>query len=99
MKPRRERGEPIRAGDVRLFSTAENVVALDSPIKVRILEIAGTGPVAFDRIVEETGKAKSTISVHIRDLEHAGLITSRPDPHDSRRRVIALSSSAIGCLT
>jgi predicted hydrocarbon binding protein len=99
MKPRKETGDDLQAGDVRLFSTSENVIALDSPIKVRILEIAGNGPVAFDRIVEQTGKAKSTISVHIRDLERAGLITSRADPHDSRRRVIELSSSAIGRLT
>ena len=91
--------DDIRAGEVRLFSTSENVVALDSPIKVRILEIAGNGPVAFDRIVEETGKAKSTISVHIRDLERAGLISTRADPRDSRRRLIELSSSAIGRLT
>lgn len=96
----RQTGDQDRhPGDVRLFSTPDTVVAVDSPIKVRILEIISDGPVAFDRIVEETGKAKSTISVHLRDLERAGLITSVPDPHDSRRRIIAPSSSVIGRLT
>ncbi|MDO9323922.1 MAG: V4R domain-containing protein, partial [Methanoregula sp.] len=44
-------------------------------------------------------KAKSTISVHLRDLERSGLITSTPDPRDSRKRTITLSSDAIGRLT
>lgn len=89
----------MQSGEVRLFSTKDNVLAIDSPIKVRILELAGSGPVPFDTIVEDTGKAKSTISVHVRDLEQAGLITSSPDPRDSRKRLIALSSAAIGRLT
>lgn len=98
MKPGKDRAD-IQGGEVRLFSTRNNVLAIDSPIKVRILELAGSGPVAFDTIVEDTGKAKSTISVHVRDLEQAGLITSEPDPRDSRKRRISLSSSAIGRLT
>lgn len=99
MQPRKGSKQDMQAGDVRLFSTDDNVVAVDSPIKVRILEIASDGPVPFDQVVEKTGKAKSTISVHIRDLEQAGIITSRSDPRDSRRRLIALSSLAIGRLT
>jgi len=98
MKPGKGR-EEIHDGEVRLFSTKDNVVAVDSPIKVRILILAGSGPVPFDTIVEDTGKAKSTISVHIRDLERAGLVTSGPDPRDSRKRLISLSSAAIGRLT
>lgn len=99
MKSRMGRAEEVQTGEVRLFSTKDTVVALDSPIKIRILELASAGPVPFDTIVEETGRAKSTISVHIRDLERAGLITSYADPHDSRRRLIELLSVAIGRLT
>lgn len=99
MQSRKDTAAGTQAGDVRLFSTKDSVVAVDSPIKVRILEVVSSGPVPFDQIVEKTKKAKSTISVHIRDLEKAGVITSRPDPRDSRRRLIALSSSAIGRLT
>lgn len=99
MRSRKDSGADLQSGDVQLFSTKDNVVAVDSPIKVRILGIVNSGPVAFDQIVEQTGKAKSTISVHLRDLERAGLITSLPDSRDSRRRLIALSSAAIGRLT
>jgi uncharacterized protein len=99
MKPRQEPEPPRRDGDVQLFSTHDSVVAVDSPIKLRILELVSSGPRSFDRIVEETKRAKSTISVHIRNLEHAGLISVQPDPRDSRRRFISLSSDTIGRLT
>jgi predicted hydrocarbon binding protein len=89
----------VHAEDVRLFSTNDSVVAVDSPIKVRILEMAAAGPVPFDQIVEHTQRAKSTISIHIRDLIRSGLITSHHDPRDSRKRIIMLSSDAIGRLT
>jgi uncharacterized protein len=99
MTTRREQVAGVHEADVRLFSTQDAVVAVDSPIKVRILELVSAGPVPFDIIVERTGKAKSTISVHIHDLIQSGLIISQPDPRDSRRRVIMLSSDAIGRLT
>ena len=99
MQSHRDPGTGVHTQDVRLFSTHDSVMAVDSPIKLRILELAAAGPVPFDRIVEGTGKAKSTISVHLRDLERLGLITSSPDPRDSRKRLIALSSDAIGRLT
>lgn len=89
----------VGPGEVRLFSTNDTVAAVDSPIKVQILELVSAGPLPFDLIVERTQKAKSTISVHIRDLVGSGLVISDPDPHDSRRRIIRLSSDAIGRLT
>lgn len=98
MQQRKEDRESA-GGDIRLFSTKDTVIAIDSPVKVRILGLVSAGPVPFDTIVEQTGKAKSTISVHLRDLEQAGLVTSAPDPRDSRRRLVALSSAAIGRLT
>ncbi len=99
VKGKRGQVPEVHEEEVRLFSAPGTVVAVDSPIKLRILELAAAGPVSFDRIVELTQKAKSTISVHLRDLERSGLITMVPDPRDSRRRSITLSSDAIGRLT
>jgi uncharacterized protein len=99
MRSGQEAETDVHARDIRLFSTKDSVAAVDSPIKLLILRLAAEGPVPFDRIVEETKKAKSTISVHLRDLERAGLITMHPDPDDSRKRFIVLSSNAIGTLT
>jgi uncharacterized protein len=86
-------------GDVTLFSTKKSVVAVDSPVKGLILGMIAAGDISFDEIVTRTGKAKSTISVHIRDLEKAGLITSRSDTKDQRRRILTLTSKPIGRLT
>jgi predicted hydrocarbon binding protein len=99
MQSRSDQSKEAPARDVRLFSTENSVMAVDSPIKLRILEFIAPGPQPFDRIVAETKKAKSTISVHIRDLEASGLITVQPDPRDTRRRLVGLSSDAIGKLT
>ena len=99
VKEKRSPVPGVQKVDVRLFSAPGTVVAVDSPIKLRILELAAAGPVPFDLIVERTQKAKSTISVHLHDLERSGLITSLPAPRDSRKRTIALSSNAIGRLT
>ncbi|PWR74711.1 4-vinyl reductase [Methanospirillum lacunae] len=88
-----------RDGEVTLFSTKTSVIAIDSLIKRRILKIIADGEISFDEIVSLTGKAKSTISVHLRDLETAGLISSRPDPVDHRKRLISMNSEPIGQLT
>lgn len=99
MRQQRETETGEQGDDVRFFSTRNSVVAIGSPVKIQILRLAAEGPVPFDRIVEETKKAKSTISVHLRNLERLELVTVWPDPVDSRRRVVALSSAPIGSLT
>lgn len=99
MTSRRETGFGVEKKDVSLFSTKENVISVQSPVKVQILEMIAAGVISFDEIVSRTKKAKSTISVHLRDLEEAGLIHSSPDPTDYRRRLITLTSSPIGRLT
>ncbi len=84
---------------MRLYSTDQTVVAVDSPVKIRILELVAGGPVPFDTLVRQTGKVKSTVSVHVHDLERSGLVAVRPDLEDTRKRLIELSSDAIGRLT
>jgi uncharacterized protein len=99
VKGGRQPGEKEKKGDVPLFSTKNSVVAVESPMKGLILGMIAAGDISFDEIVTRTGKAKSTISVHIRDLEIDELIASRPDPGDQRRRILTLISKPIGRLT
>ncbi|MDD1723681.1 MAG: ArsR family transcriptional regulator, partial [Methanospirillum sp.] len=95
-----ERGRPGSTDDeISLFSTKERVMAIDSQVKKKILQLLGEKEILFDEIVELCGKAKSTISVHVRDLENAGLISSRPDPADNRRKILSLTSDPIGKLS
>jgi len=94
-----EHRQAVCEGDIALFSTKDDVVAIESPIKGMILGMMTTGEISFDEIVSRTRKAKSTISVHIKDLEDAGLVISRPDPDDHRRKLLTMLAEPIGCLT
>jgi len=87
------------AGDVLFFSTKQKKVAISSPVKVLILELVKEGATPLEIIVERSGKAKSTITKHIQDLEEAGLITTYSNPDDNRRRILTISAEEIGRLT
>lgn len=91
--------EPHNDGEVSLYSTKKQVIAIESPVKQTILSLIAQEERTFDEIVRMTGKAKSTISVHTHDLINAGLIISKPDPVDQRKRILSLVSEPIGKLT
>jgi predicted hydrocarbon binding protein len=50
------------------------------------------GTVSFDDLVEQSGKAKSTISVHLDDLEKLSLIQEKSSPEDKRKKYFFLNS-------
>ena len=85
--------------DILLFSAETGVMAIDSAIKKQIIGMITERDISFNEIVSRTGKAKSTISVHIKDLEQAGLIISWPDPNDYRQKILSINSQSIGRLT
>ena len=72
--------------NIMIYSTEKGIVALDSPVKLKILEMLRKGAVSFDDLVEQSGKAKSTISVHLNDLEKQNLIKEKSSPEDKRRK-------------
>jgi len=84
--------------EIRLFSSDKSVHAIKSPVKIEIFNLLDQGDCSFDTIVAATGKAKSTISAHIKDLEERGLLFSHPDPTDLRKRIISKSAICIGTL-
>jgi predicted hydrocarbon binding protein len=96
-----ERGDGERTGDedIRLYSSRDRVMAVDSQVKKRILELLQERDYSFDENRLLCGKAKSTISVHVHDLISAGLIASQTDPQDNRKKILTLSSTPIGRLT
>ncbi|HOJ97088.1 MAG TPA: 4-vinyl reductase [Methanospirillum sp.] len=96
-----ERGDGERTGDedIRLYSSRDRVMAVDSQIKKRILELLQERDYSFDELVSLCGRAKSTISVHVHDLISTGLIASQTDPDDNRKKILTLSSTPIGRLT
>jgi predicted hydrocarbon binding protein len=89
----------LPTGDVLFFSTRQKKVAISSPVKVLILDLVKRGPTPLEIVVERSGKAKSTITKHVQDLEEAGLIVTHTNPDDNRRRILTLSADEIGRLT
>lgn len=76
---------------IQICTSERGLKAIDSPLKGQILEMLEAGEMDFEEIVTRTGKAKSTISVHLKALSEAGITVSRPDPSDARRRLFSLN--------
>lgn len=74
-----------------LFSNNEGFIALNSPVKIQILEFLKISSRSFDEIVKETGKAKSTVSVHLNDLKSFGLVEEEIYCGDKRRKIYHLN--------
>lgn len=89
--------EPIIAlPSVEFFASGRGIHAIDSPVKMRILSMLKEREMSFDEIVLHLGKAKSTVSVHLKWLTSEGVISSRSDTADSRRKIFSLDSVFIG---
>ncbi len=83
--------------NITIFSTGNGIVALDSPVKLKILEMLRKGVTSFDDLVEQSGKAKSTISVHLDDLEKLNLIREKSSLNDKRKKYFFLNSVCLAC--
>ncbi len=75
-----------------IFSTDSGMVALDSPVKLKILGLLSNGAKSFDELVGKSRKAKSTISVHLHDLEELNLIQEKTYPNDKRKKYFVLNA-------
>jgi DNA-binding transcriptional ArsR family regulator len=83
---------------IELFSTAYGIRAVDSPVRVKIIAMLKEREMPFDEIVEGTGRAKSTVSVHLNDMIQEGIINSRLDSNDRRKKIFFINSSYLGGL-
>ena len=83
---------------IELFATDSGIRAIDSPVLVKILAMLKEREMPFDEIVANSGKAKSTISVHLTRMIEAGVIGSRLDPDDRRKKIFFINSSYLGGL-
>lgn len=81
---------------IELFATPHGVKAIKSPVRVKILSILREGDLSFDELVKFSGRAKSTVSSHLKSLSREGIIGSRVDPYDARKKIFFLKSEYIG---
>jgi len=80
----------------KLFSTPEGVSVIKSLIKTQILSLLEEKEMGFNRIVEHTGRSKSTVSEHLQSMVDHGIIDYRPDPEDRRRKIFYIKSRYLG---
>jgi uncharacterized protein len=83
----------------KIFSSKKQVDVVKGQVKVKILDALCKRNMSFNEIVELTGKAKPTVSQHLRELVDDGLIKSIKDPNDKRRKIFSINAEFLGELS
>ncbi len=86
--------KPIQIFSILNENIGVNVVK--SPVKLTILEMLRDREMEFDEIVNNTGKSKSTVSVHLKGLRENGIISYRVHPDDNRKKIFYINSKFLG---
>jgi len=94
-----DKKDPFQEMQIELFSTSEGIYAINSPVRVKILSMLRKGELNFDQLVELSGKAKSTVSVHLRRMADEGIVGSKTDPLDARKKIFFIKSEYLGKLS
>ena len=84
---------------VQIFSNLDESIGVNvvkSPVKLTILEMLRDSKMEFDEIVNNTGKSKSTVSVHLKSLREKGIISYRLHPVDNRKKIFYINSKYLG---
>jgi len=84
---------------IQIFSHSNENIGVNvikSPVKLTILEMLRDRDMEFDEIVSNTGKSKSTVSVHLKSLRESGIISYKVHPLDNRKKIFYLNSKYIG---
>lgn len=80
---------------IKIYATNKGIKVVDSPIKIQILNLLDSQISEAD-IVNETGKSKSTISVHLKNLIDEGIISYKSHPMDRRSKLFYIIAKYIG---
>ena len=84
---------------IQIFSNSENNIGVNvvkSPVKLTILEMLRDSEMEFDEIVSNTGKSKSTVSVHLKGLREMGIVSYKIHPNDNRKKIFYIDSKYLG---
>lgn len=86
--------DPEKSAEI--FSTDRGILVIENPVKKRILHFLSHGEKTGSEIREELDKAKSTISVHLKDLQELGLIKEQEHSQDKRKKVFLITGDFFG---
>ena len=84
---------------VEMYATPGGIRTVDSQVRKIILSMLLEREMSFDEIVASLGKAKSTVSVHLKGLAREEIIGSREDSDDARKKIFFIRSSYLGGLS
>lgn len=93
------RKHSVEGTPIKIFATSKGIKAIQSPVRVNILSMLKERPLTFDDIVSHSGRAKSTISVHLKGMIKDGIIGSMPDGEDGRKKIFFINSNYLGDLS
>ncbi len=77
---------------VQLYMTPEGPKIIESTTKTKILALLESKDLYFDEILAKTGKSKPTLSNHLKVLENRGIIGSKSDPYDKRKKLFYIKA-------
>jgi uncharacterized protein len=98
MKNTDKKNISVENSQIKIFATSQGIIAIKSPVRVKILTMLREGELSFDDIVKLSNKAKSTVSSHLKAMVKEGIINSRIDPHDARKKIFFIQSDYLGKL-
>lgn len=84
--------------DALIFLKDGRTIVVDSPVRIEILRMVMEEDRRFDEIVKRIGRAKSTVSVHLRDMIDDGILAERVDETDARRKYLHLDARYLGAI-
>ena len=79
-----------------VYSTSSGLKQISNPVRQKILSELQRRDLSLSEIAQLTGKAQSTLSVHLDKMVKEGLVASRDDPSDNRRKIFYLVSKPVG---
>lgn len=85
----------MKDNDFDIYRSEKGPVCITTPAHRRILAALQEGERSFGDIVDEAGKAKSTVSIHLNRMADEGLVSAREDEEDARRRWFSLEADPI----
>ena len=83
--------------DFELYYTKIGLVQVSNDVRRRILHELEDRNLSITDLSKITGKAQSTLSVHLDKMVSEDLIVVHDDPEDSRRKVYSLVSVMLAC--
>jgi len=92
-------GRPKATLEIDLYSTPTGARAVENPVRRAILAALRERERTFEEIVALAGRAKSTVSVHLQEMAAAGVIGSRTDPGDSRKKIFFVTGDLVASVS